>query len=61
MTSCTASFAGHSSHMGLILFLVQAGVITGDNVRKLFDYAKENRVGLCSFRDPVDTQGIAYP
>lgn len=28
---------------GLICY-IQAGVLTGDNVRKLFDYAKENKV-----------------
>lgn len=27
----------------------QAGVLTGDNVRKLFDYAKENKVSKFMF------------
>jgi len=28
----------------LIDLYVQAGVVTGDNVRKVFDYAKEHKV-----------------
>jgi hypothetical protein len=28
----------------VITSCMQAGVLTGDNVRKLFDYAKENKV-----------------
>ena len=28
---------------------IQAGVLTGDNVRKLFDYAKENKVSKFLF------------
>jgi hypothetical protein len=28
--------------------IAQAGVVTGDNVRKIFDYAKQNNVSICS-------------
>jgi len=30
----------------------KAGVLTGDNVRKLFDYAKEHKVRFISLRYP---------
>jgi hypothetical protein len=30
----------------------QAGVLTGDNVRKVFDYAKEHKVSTIKYRIP---------
>lgn len=33
-----------SSNYLISLTFAQAGVLTGDDVRKLFDYAKENKV-----------------
>jgi len=32
---------------------IQAGVLTGDNVRKLFDYAKENGVSRILLSFPI--------
>ena len=41
-----------------LTFQPQAGVLTGDNVRKLFEYAKEHEVRFApgSFLDPSDAE-----
>jgi len=35
---------------GAHIFNDQAGVLTGDNVRKVFDYAKEHKVCVIKYR-----------
>lgn len=37
----------------LIVLDDQAGVVTGDNVRKIFDYAKEKKASLTFFRSAI--------
>ncbi|KAG9123422.1 Fructose-bisphosphate aldolase 1, partial [Ceratobasidium sp. 392] len=41
-----------------VLDVVPAGVLTGDNVRKLFEYAKEHNFAIPAVEDGVDNTGV---
>ena len=45
------NFVAYSLKLGTDWFAwgLQAGVLTGDNVRKLFEYARENQVSIMQF------------